>query len=218
MVFKRRDKRPLWRVLVELIYPRGGWKRAFLYVRHRLHRLPDAPHRIARGIFAGVLVSFSPLFGLHIVIAALLARLMRGNVIAALLATLVGNPLTFPFIATLNLKIGHWMLGQGGAGSTDEGLWQNFAGAGRDLKHNFLALFNGNQAHWAHLHMFYNDVFLPYLIGGIVPGIVAALAAYYISAPVIGAYQKRRKGRLKKKLAELRQKAAKKPGGIHPPG
>jgi len=210
LVFKRRDKRPIWRIVVETIYPRGGWKRAFHYVRHRVRRLPDSPHRIARGIFAGVIVSFSPLFGMHFIIAALIAKLMRGNIIAALLATFVGNPVTFPFIAAINLKLGQWMLGRGSLGGDDETLWRIFAGAGRDLKNNFIALFTDQYANWAHLHDFYSDVFLPYLVGGIVPGVIAALVAYYLSLPVITAYQNRRRGRLKKKLAELRRKAAKK--------
>ncbi|HEY9022386.1 MAG TPA: DUF2062 domain-containing protein, partial [Paracoccaceae bacterium] len=54
MVFKRRDKRPLWKIVAEFFWPRGGWTRAAQYVRHRLHRLPDTPEKIARGIFAGV--------------------------------------------------------------------------------------------------------------------------------------------------------------------
>ncbi|MFV2034120.1 MAG: DUF2062 domain-containing protein, partial [Halocynthiibacter sp.] len=63
MVFKRRDKRPIWKILAGILWPRSGWARAYRYVRHRLHRLPDPPHRIARGIFAGVVASFTPLFG-----------------------------------------------------------------------------------------------------------------------------------------------------------
>ena len=59
MVFKRRDRRSPWQVVRELVYPRGGWKRAFHYVTHRIRRLPDTPHKIARGIWAGVFVTFS---------------------------------------------------------------------------------------------------------------------------------------------------------------
>ena len=65
MVFKRRDRRPIHRVVRELLWPRGGWARAARYVRHRLHRLPDPPERIARGIFAGVFTTFTPFYGFH---------------------------------------------------------------------------------------------------------------------------------------------------------
>jgi uncharacterized protein (DUF2062 family) len=52
-------------------------------------------------------------------------------------------------------------------------------------------------------------VFLPYLIGGIVPGVIVGLAAYYISLPVITAYQKRRKGVVAAKWQALKEKRAK---------
>ena len=210
MVFKRRDTRPVWKIVAEFFYPRGGWIRAFHYVRHRMHRLPDPPHRIARGIFAGVFTSFTPLFGLHFLTAAIIAKVMRGNILAALLATFFGNPLTFPFIATISLKLGHLLMGSRFHESEHRSLLGKFAAAGRDFKDNFIALFTDRDANWAALHDFYSDVFLPYLVGGLIPGIIAGMVAYYMSVPVISAYQKRRKGRLKKKLAELKAKASKK--------
>lgn len=207
LVFKRRDKRKFAQVMLDSIYPRGGWSRAFHYVTHRLRRLPDTPHRIARGIFAGVFVSFTPFFGLHFVLAAILARAMRGNILAALLATLVGNPLTYVPIAVVSLKTGHFLLGTEFDEASHRTLAGKFAGAAADLKDNFLAVFTDAEAQWTNLSRFYDEVFLPYLIGGIVPGVVAGLVAYYLTVPVITAYQNRRKGRLKQKLAELRHKA-----------
>ena len=57
-------------------------------------------------------------------------------------------------------------------------------------------------------------MFLPYLVGGIVPGLIAGLACYYLSLPVIAAYQKRRRGALAAKWEALKQKraASEKPG------
>ena len=49
MVFKRRDRRSIWQILQETVYPRGGWARAASYISHRVRRLPDPPARIARG-------------------------------------------------------------------------------------------------------------------------------------------------------------------------
>ena len=60
---------------------------------------------------------------------------------------------------------------------------------------------------WHELSVFYDEVFFPYMIGGIIPGIIAGLICYYISVPLIRAYQKRRKGALKAKLAALKKKA-----------
>ncbi len=211
MVFKRRDRRPVLQAIADFLYPRGGWSRAYLYVKHRLKRLPDPPDRIARGIFAGVLVSFLPLFGLHFVLAALLAKLMRGNMLAALLATFIGNPLTFPFIATLSLNLGHLMLGTGAFGAGEEPLGAIFADAATALKRNFVALFTDADADWSHLAAFHAEVFLPYLVGGLIPGTIAASVCYYLSVPVITAYKNRRRGRLRAKLEEIKaKKAAKK--------
>ncbi len=211
MVFKRRDKRSFWKTVAESVWPRGGWGRALRYMHHRVNRLPDSPHRIARGIFCGVFASFTPFFGLHFLIAALMAKLMRGNIVAALLATFVGNPLTFPIIAAVNLKLGQWMLGRGSAyDGADAGLWEAFAGAARDLKHNFYALFTSAEPNWHNLASFNHEVVTPYLVGGLIPGMVTSLAFYYLSLPVITAYQNRRKGRIRAKLLELRMKKAEK--------
>ena len=49
-----------------MAYPDGGWQRAGSYVWHRLRRLPDRPERIAKGIAAGVMVSFLPIFGVSL--------------------------------------------------------------------------------------------------------------------------------------------------------
>jgi hypothetical protein len=77
----------LWQALVDVLWPKGGWTRAATYVKHRLNRLPDSPHRIARGIMAGVFTVFTPFYGLHFFMAAGFALLLRGNVVAALLGT-----------------------------------------------------------------------------------------------------------------------------------
>ena len=92
MVFKRRDPKPFLRAVVEFFWPRGGWKRAANYVKHRLRRLPDPPERIARGIWAGVFTTFTPFYGLHFLFAGLLAFAMRGNIFAAMLATFFWQP------------------------------------------------------------------------------------------------------------------------------
>lgn len=206
MVFKRRDKRPFLQVIWESIYPRGGWQRAFHYMRHRVRRLPDSPQRIARGIFAGVFTAFTPFYGLHFVIAALLARILNGNIWAALAGTLFGNPLTYIPIGVVSLKFGHFLLGGRHVHEVDDTLADKFLGAANDLLRNTVALFTERDADWTNLARFYDNVFFPYMIGGIIPGIVTALVAYYLSVPVISAYQKHRRNRIKKKMDERRAK------------
>lgn len=210
MVFKRRDRRPLWKVIADFFWPKGGWARAFTYVKHRLHRLPDPPDRIARGIFAGVFTTFTPFYGMHFIVAGTLALILRGNIPAALLGTFFGNPLTYVPIGVISLQTGHAILGRHTLAEDEisRSLGGKFLDAGEDLKNNVLAIFSDHQADWHNLHVFYDEVFLPYMVGGIVPGIVTGLAAYYISLPVITAYQNRRKGALRAKWAAIKEKKA----------
>ncbi|WP_127104830.1 DUF2062 domain-containing protein [Pararhodobacter zhoushanensis] len=207
MIFKRRDTRPLLRTIAEFFWPRGGWRRASTYVLHRMRRLPDSPERICLGIAAGAFVSFLPLYGLHFLTAALVAWILRGNILAALLGTFYGNPITFPIMAVSALELGHWLLGTGAMVSFTEAM----AAIGRasgELTHNLWALLTGGQVHWFRLQLFFWRVFLPYMIGGVIIGAPAAVAIYFLHLPLVRAYQRGRAKRLKARFeaARLRQR------------
>jgi uncharacterized protein (DUF2062 family) len=135
----------------EALWPRGGWARAFQYVQHRLRRLPGTPEQIARGIFAGAVTVFTPFFGLHFFVAALLAKIMRGSILASLLATFIGNPLTYVPIAIISLQTGHFLLGTSPRSEVDESIFAKFGGAFGDLWHNFIAIFTPERAEWHEL-------------------------------------------------------------------
>ena len=201
MVFKRRDRRPIWQIVLDFVWPRGGWARAFEYVKHRVRRLPDTPEKISRGIWAGVFICFTPLFGMHFIFGALIARVMRGNILAALMATFFGNPLTFPAIGFVSINFGTWLLDMPPGRSSNLG--HKFADAGRDVGHNIRAIFTPERIDWHGMRVFYDDVFFPYLIGGLIPGVVVATFCYYLSVPLISAYQKRRRNVLRDKLSQL---------------
>lgn len=215
MVFRRRDRRPLWRVLLELIWPRGGWGRAAQYVRHRVRRLPDTPEKISRGVWAGVFTAFTPFYGLHFLVAGVIAVAMRGNVLASLMSTFFGNPLTYVPIAYAALTTGHWLLGtrldrtllDGPAGRGNCGIGCQFNNAAGDLWHNFKAIFTDERADWRGLQEFNTEVFYPYLVGGIIPGIIAATICYYLCVPLIRAYQNSRRKALRAKLSQLKNPA-----------
>lgn len=205
-MFKRRDKRTTFQSVRQAVWPRGGWKRAAQYIKHRVHRLPDTPEKIARGIFIGLFVSFSPFFGLHFVIAAFLAALLRANVVAAVLGTFVGNPVTFFAIGAVSLNTGYFLLGMRARHGPPIGA--QFSHAFGDLWHNFIAIFTDAPAHWDYLIAFCHNVFYPYLIGGLVPGVIVGLSGYFLSLPILRAYQTRRKGILRQKLVGLAKKPA----------
>lgn len=204
MVFKRRTPRTYFQALSQSLYPKGGWRRAATYVLHRLRRLPDPAHKISRGIACGVFVSFTPFFGMHFIFAALLAWVVNGNLMAALLSTFFGNPLTFPFIAAVAMETGSLILGQ--PVIPLPAVLGAFSEAAVEIWHNFMSVFTPEHAHWTGLRHFFSRVFLPYLVGGLLPGLLSAIAFYFLSNPVLAAYQKARVARLKRRFAKKREK------------
>ena len=208
MVFKRRDRRSFLRAVWEFLFPPGGWARAFQYVKHRVRRLPDTPERIARGIWAGVFTSFTPLFGLHFLLAALIARVMKGNILASIMATFFGNPLTYVPIGVISMQIGHFLLGSEFDSTVERSFGGKFIDAWRDLKHNFLALFADRDPDWRGLEVFFDEIFLPYLVGSLIPGAVAATVCYILSVPLIRAYQNSRRRKIRAKFEAIKQRAA----------
>ncbi|WP_282120853.1 DUF2062 domain-containing protein [Ruegeria atlantica] len=211
MVFKRRDRRSPVQIASEFVYPRGGWTRAFHYVKHRVRRLPDSPERIARGIGAGVFASFTPFYGLHFLVAAVVARLLNGNILAALSGTFFGNPLTYVPIGVVCLQTGHFLLGTKFHKGDTHGLMGKFTDAMGDLKNNFIAMFTDRVADWHGLSIFYHEVFFPYMIGGVLPGILAGIICSYLSLPLIRTYQQRRRDKIKAKFDEIKRLAETKP-------
>lgn len=204
MVFKRRTPRTYYQTVSESLYPKGGWRRAGWYVLHRLRRLPDPAHKISRGIACGIFVCFTPFFGLHFLIAAVLAWLVNGNLMAALLSTFFGNPFTFPLIAAVSMELGSWILGMPPIPLPF--VVSAFSDAAVELWQNMIAIFTTDTPHWEGLLRFFDRVFLPYLVGGIIPGIATAMAFYFLSNPLLAAYQKARVARLKKRFAKKREK------------
>ena len=205
-MFKRRNKQTYWQWIVEFVYPRKGWSRGVEYISHRLKRLPDTPHNIAMGIACGVFATFTPLFGLHFLLAWLLATAFRANVLAALLGTFVGNPITFPIIAATSYQLGLRILGLGHEKTVWSKLHDSFQSAFSTLWSNVKSIFGYEKSSWDGFWEFAQEVFLPYFVGGIIPGIIISSFFYFASKPLIARYQKRRKLRLIKRRARQREK------------
>ncbi|MEL6233540.1 MAG: DUF2062 domain-containing protein [Pseudomonadota bacterium] len=196
MVFRRRTPPPLLARMREYIVPRKGWRRGFEYLSHRVKRIPDSPHRIAIGFSAGAFVSFTPLFGFHFFAAAGLAWILRGNVIAGLIGTVVGNPLTFPAIAATSLGLGRWILGSGERAIDFGEITSAFGEAVGGLWQTFKSFFGYGDPALDRLGDFGTEIFLPYMVGGLFTGAACALVTYFLCRPVIAAYQNRRRLRL----------------------
>lgn len=181
-----------------MVYPQGGFKRATQYVLHRMRRLPDQPHRIARGVFAGSLVGFLPLPGMQFIAAWAASRAVNGNLLAALLATFNTNPITTPFFAVFAMSFGHWIMGIQKP-LTAGYIGHAFGNAGEDLWFNLLAMFGPEQTRWDGLIQFWHEIYLPYFIGALIPGFVISLIFYYLTIPLVHAYQKARAAKAKER-------------------
>lgn len=191
MVFKRRDKQSLIRRLRTLFFPKKGWKRSIKYVGHRVKRIPDTSHKIALGAAIGVFVCFSPIFGIHIAMALVIVYILRANLIAAIITTMFGNPVTFPLIAAASLGVGRAVLGMNAKDDDFQSLhsafWQAFTDAWQLIK-SWVGLAERPSG----LADFMSNLFLPYLVGGTIVGIVLGAITYFLLEPVITAYQIRR--------------------------
>lgn len=196
MLFKRRDKQHWVETLRSYVLPRAGWKRTLIYFGHRVRRIPDSPTRIARGISFGVFTSFSPFFGFHILLALLLCKLFRGNMFAAAAGTAIGNPFTFPIIIASALKLGTFLLGTDPATTNLHHIGQDFQRVFHALWRSLKALFGVGHSQMADVWPFIVDVMLPYILGGALIGLVFAVGSFYITRPLIIAYQNIRRKKL----------------------
>ena len=190
MIFKRRDKRSILKKIRDFAIPKKGWFRVFEYFVHRIRRIPDTAHKISLGLVCGIFASFLPAFGFHFFISGFLAYLLKGNILAALLGTFFGNPISFPIIAGVSINLGQYILGRN---STDlQSLsfsWVSFKAS--------LSLQNIN---WYFFREFLDDIVFPYLLGGVIIGLATSITCYFVLKPLIRAYQLNRR---KKKLLKL---------------
>lgn len=216
-MFKRRAPLSFVTKIARSFWPRGGWGRATSYIMHRLRRLPDSSEKIARGIAAGVFVSFTPLFGFHFLMAAGIAWALRGNILAALIATFFGNPITFPIIATVSMELGSYLLDGPEVVKSGAKLTQGFVDGFGELRRVIVALFTGAEVNPRGLSIFFHQLFLPYLLGGLLPGVVTAFIMYLICKPIIHAYQARRRERFLRRVEERLKETARNIDSYTPP-
>lgn len=160
-----------------MLWPNMGWRRLGRYLWHRLTRLKASPHAIALGVAFGVFASFTPLMGFHIALASVLAYMFGGNLIAAGLGTLFGNPLTFPFIWLVTYNVGGWFLG---APLTSGGLAPSLSYSG---------LFSDSLSPVL-------PVLTKMMLGSLPLGLLVALICYFPLKIVVAGLQQRRRHRV----------------------
>lgn len=86
-------------------------KRAAKYYYFKFLRLQGDPHSLALGVAIGLFVGITPTIPLHTVLILILAWILRGNILAALLAaTAISNPLTWLPQYYFSWRLGNWLL------------------------------------------------------------------------------------------------------------
>ena len=149
-------------------------RRFFSYYKFKLARLPASSYAISAGFACGSMVSFTPLIGFHFVLAVIFAYLLRANYIAALIGTIVGNPISFPFIWGLIYKVGAFIVDK-----PEDNLRTNI---------NFEIIINQTY-----------DIFIPMLIGGAVLAIPIWVITYFITYSFVSSFKKAKLKKKKKK-------------------
>ena len=208
-MFKRRERRSIFKFFYEVIFSLKGISRAIEYVGIRLKRIPDTPHKISLGMSCGIFASFTPLFGLHFLIAGLLSYVLRANVLASLIGTFIGNPITFPIITVFNLKLGEWILGSNEYSSGDGGkIFEGFLDFIFLIYKSLFTEGSIGENSVPRMNEFLYGVFIPYSLGGLILGISVAIISYFLLRPLVSTYKKKRDSlkarRLKKKLMRKR--------------
>jgi hypothetical protein len=178
--------------------PRGGWIRAVTYIFHRLRRLPDPPHRIARGVASGVFISFTPLFGLHFVLTTTINWAIGGNFVASVIGNWFGNPVTLPLIAYSSVWLGQWLMHVHHKIDL-HALMQITTDMSTELWRNCFAIFTSATMRWDAFTEFTKDYFLPYLLGGVILGLVFSIASHYLTVRAVEAYRRLRLRRMRER-------------------
>ncbi|MEM5472123.1 DUF2062 domain-containing protein [Hoeflea sp. AS60] len=177
MLFRRRRPEGFFDRVRTALWPRRSFVRSFQYLIKRVLRLTATPHAIAAGVAAGVFASWTPLLGFHFILAFALSYVLAGNMVAAALGTAFGNPLSFPFIWALTIKIGNMLIG------IETGAHQKHVNLEALLRH-------------LDVSQLWDPVLKPMLIGAIPPGLVTGISFYILTYWGVRAFQARRKSRL----------------------
>jgi uncharacterized protein (DUF2062 family) len=179
MLFRRREAESfLERIRVHL-WPRRSWSRSTRYVVYRLRRLSDTPHAVALGFAAGVFAALTPFIGTHLMMAMLIAWIIGGSIVAAVLGTFVGNPLTYPAIWYGTYQLGNLLLvGETQASKIDlsGGIFQSSL-----------------DQLW--------PIIKPMALGSLPLGLALATLSYFLVKPMVEAYKHRRRRKLELRSA-----------------
>ncbi len=151
-----------------------------------LMNTPGQINDVAGGFAIGLLVSFTPLIGLHVFLTFLITLWLRKSFGAAVLATLLFNPLTAPIFWAAELEVAALILG----------------------KPDFILpeTMTFNLAGFKTLVFSFENVFYSLFFGGMVLGIPVSYMSYVSVKRSLIAYRKRIYERRKKRALEKKKR------------
>jgi uncharacterized protein (DUF2062 family) len=163
--------------------------RSLRYFYLRLRRLSASPYSVAIGFACGVFAIATPFLGCQMLLGAIIAWLLRGNIVASAIGSFAGNPLTYPVIWLSTYKIGNAILGT--AGETGHIDVQGRAGMMLDgiLELSPLRIASGFEAFW--------PVLKPMALGSIPVGFLIAAVSYTFMWRMLHMARRERQGRLR---------------------
>ncbi len=91
----------------EFLLDKEKWKKRIKAIL----TLDSHPGHISAGLAVGVFISFTPFYGLHLVMAVVASFLFRLNKITCITGTWVNNPFTVVPVTVMSYKIGRTLLG-----------------------------------------------------------------------------------------------------------
>ena len=179
-MFKRRKARSTGEQIRSVVWPDRGFARLFSYIFQRVRRMPGSPTSIAVGAAWGAAVSFTPFIGLHLFVGLAMTYMTRGNMLACLFGTIIGNPWTFPLFFYLDYALGTFILQFFGSVTIQ---------AGNTLA-EFISLFLAAPT------ALIGEVFKQIIVGAIVLGSMAWFMMFGIIYWVVSGWRKSRSMRL----------------------
>ncbi|AFZ48113.1 Protein of unknown function DUF2062 [Cyanobacterium stanieri PCC 7202] len=135
-------------------------KRYYKYFIWRIRHLQEQPKAIARGFAIGVFTGSFPFFGLQMIVALLLAIILKANKVTAMMGTWISNPFTYVPIFLFNYQIGTFIL---------EKIFH--------IKLNYLDEFDSES--WQNLADSGLEITITLLIGSFFVGLILSIIAYY---------------------------------------
>ena len=188
-MFKRRKQMSRADRVRSVVWPDRGFGRLISYLVQRVKRMPGSTLSIAVGAAWGISVSFTPFIGLHLLVGLFMAYICRGNLLACLFGTFVGNPWTLPLFFYLDYRLGAFIVAEFGGDVTAIG----------GTMSEFATLFLADPP------ALIGALFLPIIIGALILGVIAWFAGFGFTYWAVAGWRAHRSKRLE--AARLRRAA-----------